>query len=196
MDDSESKRERILRATLKLITDNGFHGTPVSLIASEAGVGAGTIYRYFVSKEAIINELYDGIQKELHAATLANIPADVSVRDEFYLKWRNILRYHLDHPFEAKFLEQFAASPFISPTLTEEKNQRNSHLKVLIARGVDSGTIREMQYHTIAVLMWGTIHQLHQLQYSGVQPVTEALINEVFEVVWDGMRRRRDRARA
>jgi AcrR family transcriptional regulator len=41
-------------ATLKLITEHGFHATPVSMIASEAGVGAGTIYRYFESKEAII----------------------------------------------------------------------------------------------------------------------------------------------
>lgn len=190
MDDLQDKKQRILRATLKLITVNGFHGTPVSLIASEADVGAGTIYRYFANKEAIINDLYDQIQKELHRATLADIPADVSVRDEFYLKWRNILRYYLTHPDEAKFLEQFAASPFISPDLTEQKNRRNSHLKVLIARGISTGIIREIDYHTIAVLMWGTIQQLHQLQYSGVRQIDEDLINDIFNVVWDGMRRR------
>jgi AcrR family transcriptional regulator len=192
MINSQDKRQRISQAALKLITENGFHGTPVLLIASVAGVGAGTIYRYFANKEAIINDLYDRIQKELHAATMANIPADVSVRDEFYLKWRNILQYHLEHPYEAKFLEQFTASPFINPALIEEKDRRNSNLKVLIARGIASGAIREIGYHTITVLMWGTVRQLHQLQASGVQQVTEDLINDIFQVVWDGMRRRKD----
>jgi AcrR family transcriptional regulator len=192
MDENKDKKQRILAATLKLITDNGFHGTPVSMIANEAGVGAGTIYRYFVNKEAIINELYDQIQRDLHAATMANIPADVSVRDEFKLKWQNILHYFLDHPYEARFLEQYSASPFISPEVTAEKNRRNAHLKTLIARGVATGAIREVDYHTVAVLMWGTIHQLHQLQASGVREVRQDLIDDIFRVVWDGMSKQGD----
>jgi AcrR family transcriptional regulator len=47
VDDSENKKERIFLATLRLISENGFHGTPVSLIAQAAGVGAGANYRYF-----------------------------------------------------------------------------------------------------------------------------------------------------
>ena len=189
MDDQGDKKQRILQSTLKLITDNGFHGTPVSLIANEAGVGAGTIYRYFANKEAIINDLYDRIQNDLHAATMANIPGDVSVRDEFKLKWQNILRYFLDHPVEARFLEQYSASPFISPEVVAEKNRRNAHLKTLIARGVATGAIREVDYHTVAVLMWGTIHQLHQLQVSGIRQISQDLIDEIFSVFWDGMSR-------
>jgi AcrR family transcriptional regulator len=42
VDDSENKKGRIFLATLRLISENGFHGTPVSLIAQAAGVGAGT----------------------------------------------------------------------------------------------------------------------------------------------------------
>ncbi|MBI4998864.1 MAG: TetR/AcrR family transcriptional regulator [Rhodocyclales bacterium] len=190
MNESRDKKQLILQATLKLITDHGFHGTPVSMIANEAGVGAGTIYRYFASKESIINELYDRIQKDLHAATMANLPADLSVRDEFKLKWQNILHYFLDHPYEASFLEQYAASPFISPALIEEKNQRNAHLKTLIARGVTANAIREVDYHTVAVLMWGTIHQLHQLQVSGVRQISQDLIDEIFSVFWEGMSKR------
>lgn len=187
MNESRDKKQLILQATLRLITDHGFHGTPVSMIATEAGVGAGTIYRYFTNKESIINDLYDRIQKDLHAATMANLPSDLSVRDEFKLKWQNILHYFLDHPYEARFLEQYAASPFISPALIEEKNRRNAHLKTLIARGVATDAIREVDYHTVAVLMWGTIHQLHQLQASGVRQITQDLVDEIFSVVWDGM---------
>ena len=47
--DIPDKREAILKSTLELIKDNGFHGTPISLIAKNAGVASGTIYHYFPS---------------------------------------------------------------------------------------------------------------------------------------------------
>jgi AcrR family transcriptional regulator len=49
-------RERIdiLQATLKPISEYGFHNTPMSKTTTEANVGAGTIYRYFEDKKALI----------------------------------------------------------------------------------------------------------------------------------------------
>jgi TetR/AcrR family transcriptional regulator, repressor of fatR-cypB operon len=51
------KREAILNAALQLFTEFGFHGTAMPQVAERAGVGAGTIYRYFTSKEALVNTL-------------------------------------------------------------------------------------------------------------------------------------------
>ena len=52
------KREAIMAAALELFVERGFYGTAVPEIAERAGVGAGTIYRYFESKEALVNALY------------------------------------------------------------------------------------------------------------------------------------------
>ena len=52
-----AKREAILRAALELFAERTFDGTPVPLIAERADVGAGTIYRYFASKEDIFREV-------------------------------------------------------------------------------------------------------------------------------------------
>src|SRR5689334_15289154 len=56
--DRGDKREAILAAALELFVERGFYGTAVPEIAERAGVGAGTIYRYFESKETLVNELY------------------------------------------------------------------------------------------------------------------------------------------
>jgi AcrR family transcriptional regulator len=53
-----AKRAAILEAALDLFVELGFHGTAVPAVAERAGVGAGTIYRYFESKDALVNELY------------------------------------------------------------------------------------------------------------------------------------------
>jgi AcrR family transcriptional regulator len=184
----DSKKARILRATLRLITEKGFHGTPVSLIARVADVGAGTIYRYFANKEALINELYDHLQQQLHEATLQAIPEGVSVRDEFYLKWKNILTYFLDNPDEARFLEQYSASPFISPEVVAENNKRNIHLQTLRRRGIDSGELRPVAYSTLVVFMWGTVLQLSRQKEAGALTITEPVLQEIFSVFWEGVK--------
>ncbi len=44
------KREAIIRASITLFAERGFYGTQVPLIAEQARVGVGTIYRYFKDK--------------------------------------------------------------------------------------------------------------------------------------------------
>ena len=48
------KRDEIIRAAMELIAGHGFHGAPMALVAERAGVAAGTIYRYFESKDDLI----------------------------------------------------------------------------------------------------------------------------------------------
>src|SRR3954469_10061353 len=55
---SPDKREAILAGALRLIARLGLHAAPMSAVAREAGVAAGTLYLYFPSKEAMINALY------------------------------------------------------------------------------------------------------------------------------------------
>jgi AcrR family transcriptional regulator len=52
------KKKAIFESTLELVRENGFHGTPMSLVAKKAGVAAGTIYHYFESKDALIIALH------------------------------------------------------------------------------------------------------------------------------------------
>src|SRR5262245_28981195 len=62
------KAEAIMAAALELFIKRGFYGTAVPEIAERAGVGAGTIYRYFESKEALVNAIYR--QQKLEFAKL------------------------------------------------------------------------------------------------------------------------------
>ncbi len=53
----DNKREQILAATEKLIATKGLHALSMQLLAKEAGVAAGTIYRYFKDKDDLILQL-------------------------------------------------------------------------------------------------------------------------------------------
>ena len=60
------KRDRILRAAIRVFAQNGFYATRVSEIAKAAGVADGTIYLYFKNKDDVLISIFEeGIQRLL-----------------------------------------------------------------------------------------------------------------------------------
>lgn len=59
------RREQILKISLQLFAENGYHKTKISDIVRQAGVAQGTFYWYFQSKEAIALEIIQTGQNHL-----------------------------------------------------------------------------------------------------------------------------------
>jgi len=53
----DSRRERILEAAERAFVRHGFHAATMQHVAEEADMSAGNLYRYFPSKEAIVEAL-------------------------------------------------------------------------------------------------------------------------------------------
>lgn len=60
------KRERILRAAIKVFARKGFYATRVSEIAKAAGVADGTIYLYFKNKDDVLVSIFEDRIGELN----------------------------------------------------------------------------------------------------------------------------------
>jgi TetR/AcrR family transcriptional regulator, repressor for uid operon len=70
----DSRRERILKAAERAFVRHGFHAATMQHVAEEARMSAGNLYRYFPSKEAIVEQLCAFDQEE-GAAAFAEIAA-------------------------------------------------------------------------------------------------------------------------
>lgn len=57
MRDAADKRTLIMDAATAVFSRNGFHSSTIEMIAEAAGIGKGTVYLYFSSKEEILREL-------------------------------------------------------------------------------------------------------------------------------------------
>jgi len=55
----ESRRKQIAEAALRVWLRDGYHDAPVEAIAREAGLGKGTIYLYFATKEAVLQAVVE-----------------------------------------------------------------------------------------------------------------------------------------
>jgi TetR/AcrR family transcriptional regulator, repressor for uid operon len=58
------RRERILEAAERAFVRNGFHAATMQHVADEVGMSAGNLYRYFPSKEAMVEGLCELDQAE------------------------------------------------------------------------------------------------------------------------------------
>ena len=60
MNDSTTSdvKETIIRESTRLFLANGYRGTSVKQITEAAGIGRGTLYWYFKSKEEILESIF------------------------------------------------------------------------------------------------------------------------------------------
>ena len=61
---SEDKQIALLEAATEVVAEQGL-AAPTSLIAKRAGVAEGTLFRYFPTKDELLNALYLDIKRSL-----------------------------------------------------------------------------------------------------------------------------------
>ena len=137
------KKKAILDTALSLFTERGFHGTPTSLIAQDAGVATGTLFHYFKTKEELIESLYLDIKKE--AGTVLRDAGES--KDDWREKLDNVCmayaEWGLKNAQKIHFMQQFCYSPFISKATHQEGVSNFLFLIDQIALGIKEGVIRD-----------------------------------------------------
>jgi TetR/AcrR family transcriptional repressor of uid operon len=86
----EERRANILAAAERAFVRYGFHAATMTQVADEAGMSAGNLYRYFPSKEAIVEGLClnDQVQRSEAFAALASA-------NDLRIAMREMLREHV-----------------------------------------------------------------------------------------------------
>ena len=104
----DDKRRIILDAALGVFAKKGYHGTSVPEVADAAGVGTGTLYRYFANKEALVNEVYRDAKTRLRSALMDGLTDPTDARDAgawFGMVWLRLGAFAKAEPQAFRFLE-------------------------------------------------------------------------------------------
>jgi AcrR family transcriptional regulator len=185
------KRVVIIQAALELVAEQGFHGTPMASVAERAGVAAGTIYRYFESKDVLIRESYAELEKRLSVAVRENYPNGRPVRERFIHMLRVIVAYCIASPMEFRFLEQFHNSPYGVAHRREKIFGRhdNDFCAELFDEGLQQQIIKDLPLPILFALTFGPIVDVcrdHILQFIELD---DTLIVRTVEACWDAVKR-------
>ncbi len=179
------KRQAALEATLELIAEQGFQGTPMSQIAQKANIGVGTIYRYFSGKEELINELYIYIKKRMTEEILRSYSGDKPVSEGFQEVLKDIICYMTEHPAELSFHEQYANSPLITQATKEQGVQIMEPVKELFRRARSENLLKPLPDTILFMMVTGSVFSLAKLFHSEGRSVRNSDLTEETQAIWD-----------
>jgi AcrR family transcriptional regulator len=186
------KRDVIVRAALELIAENGFHGAPMAMIAGKAGVGAGTIYRYFENKDVLINELYRELEERLYAVMMNGYSPEKSVREKFIHLGTAILCYCTSNPLDFRYLEQFHNSPYGVVFRRDKimgKNGNKDIYRELFEEGLVQHVIKDLPMEVLFALAFGPLITVARDHILGFITLDGSLVTRTIEASWDGLKR-------
>jgi len=87
-----NKRPRLVEAACSVFAEKGYASTRVADIAERAGVGKGTVYEYFTSKEELLFAVFESINRDISARMDAALAAGGSTEEQLH----NLLRLGAD----------------------------------------------------------------------------------------------------
>lgn len=125
--DKNEKRKQIAFSCKELLFQNGIKNITVSQIAAEAGIGKGTVYEYFSSKDEIVfeilNILIEDMQKWFE-----------EFFDEQKFNFEEKLRYFLSFLFLPEYENNLKIyKEFLSIAITEASNEMKEHDKECVS---------------------------------------------------------------
>lgn len=178
------KRERLLAAALELFAERGFHGTAVPLVAERAGVGAGTVYRFFDSKEALVNAVFRESKARL-AARLATVDLALPPRALFEQLWARLVEFARSEPVAFHFLELQDHAPYLDEESRALELGVLTPLYAACERFRERGGFRgDLAVDVAMALVWGAFVGLIKAERNGYLTLSEASLNAARDACW------------
>ncbi|MGO9022099.1 MAG: TetR/AcrR family transcriptional regulator [Syntrophobacteraceae bacterium] len=159
-----SAKERILDAALEVFSLKGFHPATMDEIAEKAGVGKGTLYRYFETKEKLFAELVRLRLEELGRRAGSSIDG----RDDVLTMISKYIRIY----FEFFDLNQHLYRLIIQEQLDLGKQSPNEYfhkvlravpnLKRKVYEATQQGILKDVDFQTVFYGTMGFVHGVIQ----------------------------------
>lgn len=156
-------RSKILHDSMLYFAKNGFAGTKISDLAKHIGIGQGTLYIYFKSKEELFHEIFTLINsgkdmKELKMLTRLPISANKKI---LRLSRSIMTKLTQDEIYAAKIALNtqmiFEQKDFVSAETTYQSELYQMTEKI-IAQGQKEGSVVEGLPMKLADYYWGVVY--------------------------------------
>jgi AcrR family transcriptional regulator len=183
------KVQKIYKATLALVGQAGLAGLTMAAIGKEAGIGMGTLYTYFESKEALINSLF----KLLKQDTISDMYSNLDPKEPYLLSLRrvflNFMKVLLEKQDEHFFLEQCTNSHFLDEEAKAVDAAAFETFFQLLDAGKAQMLIKPIDNALIAAHLLGSSREIARLLALQPQNLHQQFIDDAFTLIWDSVKR-------
>ncbi len=159
----EETRSKILHNSMLYFAKNGFAGTKISDLAKHIGIGQGTLYIYFKSKEELFHEIFAlaNTRKEIESLKLLlrlPLSAKKKIRK---LSGRIMTRFTEEDSFAAKValnVQMMLEQKDFASAETTYQSELYQLTKRLIQQGQKEGSVVDGLPMKLADYYWGVVY--------------------------------------
>ena len=186
---SIDKRNALIKATIELVNNNGFHATPMSKIAKMAKVSPATIYLYFENKQDLVNQTYIEVKAKYTKHAFASYKETMSVEEGFKTIWYRIADFKLKECENAMFLAQCDNTPIIDEPSRQKGIKHLQPLLDLWKRGKEKGIIKPLSDYLLYAYSINPLSFLMISQKRGAFQLNNTHIEEAYQAAWDSIKK-------
>jgi len=161
------------------------NGVPMPALAEQAGVGTGTIYRYFASKEILVNELFREQKAAVEQRLYGDLDLQAPPRQLFDQIWERMLGYSREAPDAYRFLELQDHRPYLDQQSREAElrllRRIASQYRALQQRGIFRNDLRA---EVLMTLVWGAFVHLVKAERDGHMQLSNADVKAARNACW------------
>lgn len=189
--DRQEKRRIILDAAAAEIARLGYERANINSIAEHAGIGRGTIYLYFASKEEVLDALLDAIGAMIDDAVRSCIELDVSWQErlqELARAFAQLAREHHDF-FRVHVSALYGVNRAIGQPVARWLRIAVDRLAMALGVAIKRGELAPLDPPTLALLLLGMLESLallpDVLQFHDASSPVPA--DTVATLIWSGI---------
>jgi AcrR family transcriptional regulator len=154
------KEKTIRRKTLELIVRSGLDGFSMQNLARAARVSPATLYVYFKDRDDLLFQVYREQVELMTEEVLRGFDPDGAFADGLRVQWKNRARHALDHPLEARFLEQVRHSPYFIPFQRGLAQTFSDTMRRFAMNAISRKEMRPMPPEIFWSLVYAPLYQL------------------------------------
>jgi len=185
---SPEKRLKILEAAVRLFTTRDYHEVLMDHVAEQAGVGKGTVYRYFPTKEGLFLELVhlavDRASEVIRSGINSPEPPLKRLRRAVAM---TLEYFRLNEPFLAiLWHDKVFRCCQERKELEKKRSELRGFFARLLAEGIADGTVRpDMEPAIGGMIIMGAIRSL--LRNFGSTRSSEQLADQIVTILIEGV---------
>jgi len=184
------KKEKIIKAALEIFSQKLFHQVAMSEVAAASGVGKGTIYLYFESKEVLFREVIRYSYSVYYQSLKSCLEAGNSARD----KLKKVMDMQRDFmQTQKKFVYMLAEERLISSLILEEEAFQCQQEIIDLVRGVIDKGIKDGEFRNIdpglaAKIFMGGVAALwySAYVYESEYALEQNSVDDIMNIIYNG----------
>lgn len=180
----DEKQRSIKEAVIKLILEEGFHGTSMSKIAKVAGVSPATVYIYYENKEVMLQDIYREYSEGIFSYLLCEVNRGLNGGELIEELIRSYYNYINENEEVFNFVEQFSSCPSLASQCQAMKGIHD--LNGLLDELKGKNIIKDYRNDTIIAILFSPVKAI-AINVARKEEEKKILLQEMVKILQEAL---------